>query len=130
MFIITLETISIQLMYGFIQLISTYRDSSQLASQLNSAPCKWNQISWNHSGQIKFSLLTPPTLLLRSTAKARTRLAAIYCLVKESCVWKLVLDTFRISSAERVPSKCSQSRYIADIFHKDICKASSNILPI
>ena len=68
--------------------------------------------------------------LLRSTAKARIRLAAIYCLVKESCVWKLVLDTFRISSAERVPSKCSQSRYIADIYNKDISRASTDILPI
>ena len=43
---------------------------------------------------------------------------------------ELVLDTFRISSAERVPSGCTQSRYIADISHKDICGASSDILPI
>ena len=42
----------------------------------------------------------------------------------------LVLDTFENSSAERVPSECSQSRYIADIFHKDIYVASPDILPI
>ena len=43
---------------------------------------------------------------------------------------QVVLDTFRISSAERVPSECGQSRYIADIFHNDICRASSDILLI
>ena len=52
----------------------------------------------------------------------------------------LVLDTFRISSAERVrpvPIYCryisqrymkSQFRYIADIFHKDIHRANPDIL--
>ena len=33
-----------------------------------------------------------------------------------------MLDTFRISSAEQVPSECGQSRYIADIFHKDVSR--------
>ena len=46
------------------------------------------------------------------------------------CGSKLVLDTFRISSAERVPGECGQSRYIADVFHKDICRARSDILSI
>ena len=41
-----------------------------------------------------------------------------------------MLDTFRISSAERVPSECGQFRYIADIFHKDIFRPSTDILPI
>ena len=45
-------------------------------------------------------------------------------------VWLLVLDTFKNQSAERVPSECSQSRYIADIFNKDISRASPDILPI
>ena len=44
--------------------------------------------------------------------------------------WPVVLDTFANSSAERVPSECSQSRYIADIFHTDIYVASPDILPI
>ena len=34
--------------------------------------------------------------------------------------WQLVLATFKNLPAERVPSVCSQSRYIADIFIKDI----------
>ena len=46
----------------------------------------------------------------------------------------LVLDTFRIASAERVPSEWGQSRYIADIFYKDIYmyiyRASHDILPL
>ena len=42
----------------------------------------------------------------------------------------LVLDTFENSSAERVPSECSQFRYIADIFNKDIYVTSLDILPI
>ena len=41
-----------------------------------------------------------------------------------------MLDTFKNSSAERVPSECSQARYIADIFQKDIFIAGSDILPI
>ena len=41
--------------------------------------------------------------------------------------YKLVLDTFENSSAEQVPSECSQSRYIADIFNKDIFRASPDI---
>ena len=42
----------------------------------------------------------------------------------------LVVKTFKILTAERVSSECSQSRYIADIFSKDIFIASSDILPI
>ena len=42
----------------------------------------------------------------------------------------LVVKTFKILTAERVPSECNQSRYIADIFSKDIFIASFNILPI
>ena len=41
-----------------------------------------------------------------------------------------MLDTFENSSAERVLSECSQSRYIADIFNKDISRATPDILPI
>ena len=41
-----------------------------------------------------------------------------------------MLDTFKNSSAERVPSECSQARYIADIFQKDMFIAGSDILPI
>ena len=41
-----------------------------------------------------------------------------------------MLETFKNSSAERVPSECSQARYIADIFQKDIFTAGSDILPI
>ena len=44
------------------QLISTYLDSSQLASQLNSAPCKWNQISW----KLKSSSVCWPPYLVKS----------------------------------------------------------------
>ena len=42
----------------------------------------------------------------------------------------LVLDTVRNSSAKRVPSEWSQSRYIADIFNADIYRATPDILPI
>ena len=38
----------------------------------------------------------------------------------------LVLKTLKKLSSERVPSECSQSRYIADIFQKDIFRIYLN----
>ena len=51
-------------------------------------------------------------------------------MIVDKGVWWLVLETFKNSSAERVPSEWSQARYIADIFQKDIFIAGSDILPI
>ena len=42
----------------------------------------------------------------------------------------LVVKTFKILTAERVPSEWSPFRYIADIFSKDIFIVSFDILPI
>ena len=38
-----------------------------------------------------------------------------------------MLDTSENSYAERVPSECSKSRYIADIFHKDMFQDVKNL---
>ena len=46
------------------------------------------------------------------------------------CGSVVVVKTFEILTAERVPSDCNQSRYIADIFLKDIFIVISDILPI
>ena len=51
-------------------------------------------------------------------------------MIVDKGVWWLVLETFKNSSAERVPSEWSQAQHIADIFQKDTFTAGSDILPI
>ena len=70
------------------------------------------------------------SLFIRWTGSSSAWTISIICSTPCRSAAALVLDTFENSSAERVPSECNQSRYIADISKKDISRASPDILPI